>query len=110
MVSRYGGCSKRGHAVEEWQANPSGVAHSVFLGDEGISRADESRDRMTSMLTIQRRHSEKCPDRKKGLNYLRCRGRCPLRISGTVNERRIRESLKTPDLQRAARRLAELEN
>jgi integrase len=63
------------------------------------------------MLTIQRRHTQKCPDRnhKDGPNFLKCRGHCPLRICGTVNGRRVRESLKTRDLQRAARRLAERE-
>jgi site-specific recombinase XerD len=63
------------------------------------------------MLTIQRRHTQKCPDRnhQDGANFLKCRGRCPLRICGTVNGRRVRESLKTRDVQRAARRLAEKE-
>lgn len=61
------------------------------------------------MLTIQRRHSQKCPDKNKGPNYLKCRGRCSLRICGMVNGRRVRQSLKTRDLQRAARRLADVE-
>ncbi len=61
------------------------------------------------MLTLQRRHSQKCPDKKKGLNYLKCRGHCPLRICGMINGQRVRTSLKTRDLQRAARRLAEME-
>src|SRR5271169_1749145 len=67
------------------------------------------RGKVCAMLTIQRRHTKKCPDRnhKDGPNYLKCRGHCPLRICGTVNGRRVRESLKTRDLQRAARRLAE---
>jgi site-specific recombinase XerD len=62
-----------------------------------------------SMLTLQRRHSKKCPDRKKGPNYLKCRGGCPLRVCGMAGGKRIRESLKTRDLQRAARRMVELE-
>jgi len=66
--------------------------------------------RIPAMLTMQRRHSQKCPDRSKGLNFLKCRGRCPLRISGTLNGVRVRESLKTRDLQRAAKRIAELED
>jgi len=63
------------------------------------------------MLTIQRRHTKKCPDRnhKEGPNFLKCRGKCPLKICGTVNGRRVRKSLKTRDLQRAARRLAEMD-
>src|SRR5215510_7042404 len=48
-------------------------------------------------------------DRNKGVNYLKCRGHCALRICGTVNGGRVRESLKTRDLQRAARRVAERE-
>src|SRR5215510_4984226 len=64
---------------------------------------------MTAMLTLQRRHSTKCPDKNKGPNYLKCRGRCPIRICGMSNGKRIRTSLKTRDLQRAARRLAEME-
>jgi len=62
------------------------------------------------MLTLQRRHSEKCPDKKKGPNYLKCRGKCTIRICGMQNGKRVRKSLKTRDLQRAARRLAEMEN
>lgn len=64
---------------------------------------------MRAMLTLQRRHSQKCPNRKEGPNYLKCRGHCPLRICGTVDGRRIRKSLKTRDLQRAARRISDLD-
>src|SRR5580658_7145441 len=66
--------------------------------------------RMIRMLTLQRRHSEKCPDKKKGPNYLKCRGHCAIRICGMQNGNRVRKSLKTRDLQRAARRLAEIED
>lgn len=65
---------------------------------------------MALMLTLQRRHSEKCRDRHKGPNYLKCRGHCPLRISGTAEGRRVRISLKTRDLQRAARKVTEIED
>src|SRR5947209_2083220 len=64
---------------------------------------------MSAVLTLQRRHSQKCPDRNKGPNYLKCRGHCALRICGMVNGHRVRRSLKTRDLQRAARRLSEME-
>jgi site-specific recombinase XerD len=40
---------------------------------------------------------------------LKCRGQCALRISGILNGKRVRLSLKTRDLQRAARRLGEME-
>ena len=65
---------------------------------------------MTAMLTLQRRHSKKCRDRNKGPNYLKCRGHCPLRVCGTSEGRRVRISLKTRDLHRAARRLTEIED
>lgn len=63
------------------------------------------------MLSLQRRHTKKCPDKdhRDGPNFLKCRGRCPLRICGMVNEQRVRKSLKTRDLQRAARRMVEME-
>jgi site-specific recombinase XerD len=63
------------------------------------------------MLTIQRRHSKKCPDHKHkdGPNYLKCRGHCALRICGMLDGQRVRKSLRTRDLRRAARRLAEME-
>jgi hypothetical protein len=57
---------------------------------------------MNPMLTLQRRHSSKCRDRKKGPNFLKCRGHCSIRICGTQNGQRVRMSLKTRDLQRAA--------
>jgi hypothetical protein len=66
---------------------------------------------MTAMLTLQRRHSPKCPDRDRGPNHLKCRGSCLLRVCGTrADGKRIRLSLKTRDLQRAARRLTEIED
>ena len=66
---------------------------------------------MRPMLTLQRRHSPKCPDRDKGPNLLKCRGHCPLRVCGTTRRRqRVRLALKTRDLQRAARRLTEIED
>lgn len=62
------------------------------------------------MLTIQRRHSKKCPDKDLGPHYLKCSGKCPLRICGMVDGRRVRQSLKTRDLQRATRRMAEIQD
>ncbi len=63
---------------------------------------------MMAMLTLQRRHSSKCPDRAKGPNFLKCRGHCAIRICGMQNGKRVRTSLKTRDLRRAAKRLAEM--
>ena len=65
---------------------------------------------MSPMLTLQRRHSKKCTDKKKGPSYLKCRGHCPLRICGMLNGQRVRKSLKTRDLQRAARRMSEMQD
>lgn len=59
-------------------------------------------------LILQRRHTAHCPDRHRGANYLKCRGRCPVWATGTIDGRRIRQSLRTRDLQRAAQRLAAL--
>lgn len=55
-------------------------------------------------LTLQRRHTTKCPDRDKGLNFLKCRGGCPFRISGTDDKGRVRETLKIRDYARAMRK------
>jgi site-specific recombinase XerD len=65
---------------------------------------------MTTMLTLQRRHSPKCRNRNKvpGRKEPRCRR--PLWACGMVDQRRVRLSLKTRDLQRAARRLMEIED
>jgi site-specific recombinase XerD len=65
---------------------------------------------MTPMLTLQRRHSPKCPNRNKVPDRKETRCRCPLWACGMVDQRRVRLSLKTRDLQRAARRLTEIED
>ena len=65
---------------------------------------------MTAMLTLQRRHSRECPDRKKGPTHLKCRGGCPLRACGMIEGRRVRMTLKTRDVDRARRRLLEMED
>src|SRR5665213_1052556 len=66
---------------------------------------------MTAMLTLQRRHSPKCPDYEKGPDYLKCRGNCLIRAYGTNEHgKRVRTSLRTRDLQRGARRLTEMED
>jgi site-specific recombinase XerD len=65
---------------------------------------------MTPMLTIQRRHSQRCPNHNKPPDRKETRCRCPLWATGMVDSRRVRLSLKTRDLQRAARRLTEMED
>jgi site-specific recombinase XerD len=62
-------------------------------------------------LTLQRRHSPSCPDRKKGLTFLKCHGRCKFWIAGYDDQhRRIRKSLGTRDLARAFKLLAAMQN
>ena len=65
---------------------------------------------MTPMLTLQRRHSLKCPSYNRLPSRKESRCRCPLWACGMVDQRRVRLSLKTRDLQRAARRLTEIED
>ena len=65
---------------------------------------------MTTMLTLQRRHSTKCLNRNKSPDRKQTKCRCPLWACGMVDQRRVRLSLKTRDLQRAARRLTESED
>ena len=94
---------------KERQTDPRGIANPLFVGHARLPRAHACRAKMSAMLTLQRRHSRKCPQKDKGPNYLKCRGHCPLRICGTQNGKRVRMSLKTRDVRRAARRLAEIE-
>ncbi len=56
------------------------------------------------MLKPIRRHTPTCPHRKKGNAHLKCS--CPLWAFGTRNGKRVRESLKTRDLQRAYKLIA----
>ena len=65
---------------------------------------------MTTMLTLQRRHSQRCPNANKSPHRKQTKCRCPLWACGMFNQRRVRLSLKTRDLQRAARRLTEIED
>jgi site-specific recombinase XerD len=60
------------------------------------------------MLNLYRRHVRKCPHRKKGTSHVKCN--CPVWCDGELSGRRVRESLKTRDWQRAIRRLAEKED
>jgi site-specific recombinase XerD len=66
---------------------------------------------MTAMLTLQRRPSKKCrKNTKKSTAPNRRKCRCPVWACGMVDGRRVRISLKTRDLQRAARRLIEIQD
>lgn len=61
-------------------------------------------------LTVQRRHSKKCPDREKGPNFLKCRGKrpCPLWVYGCEGREITYYSLGMRDLGRALKRLGEI--
>jgi len=71
------------------------------------TRNTASESKLGPMLMLQRRHSAKCPHRHKGPNFTKCR--CPVWAGGIVDDKRVRFSLKTRDLRRAARRLVEKE-
>ncbi len=60
------------------------------------------------MLNLYRRHLKKCPHRAKGTGHTKCS--CPVWCDGELRGRRVRESLKTRDWQRAIRRAAEMED
>jgi site-specific recombinase XerD len=65
---------------------------------------------MSAMLTLKRRHSLKCPNHNKAPGAKETRCRCPIWADGMVDQRRVRLSLKTRDLQRAAHRLTAMED
>ena len=59
-------------------------------------------------LTIWRRHTPKCPHRKKGRFHVKCN--CPIWTDGELHGKRYRRGLKTRDWGRAARKLGNLES
>ena len=62
-----------------------------------------------AMLTIWRRHSETCPHRDKGRDYLKCN--CSLYADGYLNGKRtLKKSLRTRDMARARKRAMALED
>ena len=58
-------------------------------------------------LYLVRLHSDKCPHRKKGQQFLNCK--CSLGVDGTLKGKRYRKSLCTRSLDKAYRKLAALE-
>src|SRR5271163_4284578 len=89
--------------IPKWKAPAYRVANSIFTGNAGLPRAYHRSDRMTAMLTLQRRHSSRCPNHNKPPDRKEKKCGCPLWACGMVDQRRVRLSLKTRDLQRAAR-------
>lgn len=65
--------------------------------------------RISGMLTIWRRHTESCPHRAKGRDYLKCN--CPLWADGYLGGKRVlRQSLGTRDMARARKKAVALES
>ena len=60
------------------------------------------------MLNLYRRHKKGCPHRKDGRGWVKCA--CPIWCDGEAEGRRLRQTLKTRDWQRALRRMADMEN
>jgi hypothetical protein len=56
------------------------------------------------MLNLYRRHIPNCPHRDKGIGYTKCS--CPIWAYGDVDEKLVRQSMKTRDWARANRRVA----
>lgn len=59
------------------------------------------------IFVLQRRHKEECPDKHKGVTFLKCKGRCRF-YAYRCEGKRERVSLKTSDYQRASKKIAEL--
>ena len=60
------------------------------------------------MLNLWRRHSRKCPHRKKGRAYTKCR--CTIWADGELDGKRFRRSTGVRDWQRALRKIAAWES
>ncbi|MGH9343576.1 MAG: tyrosine-type recombinase/integrase, partial [Terriglobia bacterium] len=58
-------------------------------------------------LFLVRNHSDKCPHASKGPRFLNCK--CPIGVDGEIRGKRYRRSLFTRNLDKAYRKLAELE-
>src|SRR5215472_5368801 len=82
----------------------SDTAAVVPIEDSDTKRAEVK-------LELYRRHTETCPDRARGRNWLKCSGKrpCPLYCDGTIDGKRVRRSLGR-DLGRAEKRIAMMED
>jgi integrase len=58
-------------------------------------------------LFLVRLHSDKCPHRKKGPQFLSCK--CSLGVDGYIKGKRYRKSLETRNLDKAYRKLAAIQ-
>jgi hypothetical protein len=59
------------------------------------------------MLTIYRRHTNRCPHREEGRRYRRCR--CPIWADGTLAGEHIRRSTGLQNWEKAQQRVREME-
>lgn len=73
------------------------------------SRTEVDRSRkIFGMLNLSRRHTPKCPHRKKGRAHIKCK--CPIWVDGELHGKRFRRSTGVRDWQRALRKVAAWEN
>ena len=63
---------------------------------------------MPAMLNLWRRHTPKCPHRKKGRAHIKCK--CPIWVDGELHGHRFRHSTGTRDWRRAIKKLADWES
>ncbi len=63
---------------------------------------------MPAMLNLWRRHTPKCPHRKKGRAHIKCK--CPIWVDGELHGKRFRHSTGVRDWQRALRKVAAWES
>ena len=59
---------------------------------------------MPAMLNLWRRHTPKCPHRKKGRAHIKCK--CPIWVDGELHGERFRQSTGTRDWRWAIKKLA----
>ena len=63
---------------------------------------------MPAMLGLWRRHTPKCPHRKKGRRHIKCK--CPIWVDGELHGKRFRRSTGVRDWQRALKKVAAWES
>ena len=74
---------------------PQNRPMTVPSSDAAVSIEGADTKRAAVKLELYRRHTETCPDRHKGRNWLKCSGKrpCPLYCDGTIDGKRVRRSL-----------------
>ena len=117
MKARYGGCFSTSPASCATARHPAMMAAGITSrcasrnrGEGGYMNQNATfKDIISGMLTIWRRHTESCPHRAKGRDYLKCN--CPLWADGYLGGKRVlRQSLGTRDMARARKKAVALES